>query len=139
MNILRVDDDWQSLVSLGRFLSSEGHFVEAHPIPQSALEIAKEQEFDLLVSDFRLPGMDGLELIEKVRLLRPSVRTILYTGLSSEAMLERANRLGVDRILGKPIYIQNLLDAILSLSLPMCGSGPAELRIHKPEPPEVSI
>ena len=67
MDILLVDDDWQSLLSLGRFLSSEGHRIDAHQDPASALDACRNGSHDLLVSEFRLPGMDGLQLIKAVK------------------------------------------------------------------------
>jgi CheY-like chemotaxis protein len=129
MNILLVDDDWQSLLSLGRFLSSEGHGVDGHQDPASALQACATATYDLLVSDYRLPDMDGLELIQAVKGRQPRIKTILYSGLFSAATLQQARRQGVDRVLGKPIYIQELLAAIQSMALPLRGSGPASFRI----------
>lgn len=129
MNILLVDDDWQSLLSLGRFLSSEGHRVDAQQDPASALEACESGTYDLLVSDYRLPEMDGLELIKAVKSKQPRIKTILYSGLYSTETLQKARMQGVDKVLGKPIYIQNLLEAIQYLALPLSGSGPASFKI----------
>jgi len=125
MNILLVDDDWQSLLSLGRFLSSEGHKVDGHQDPASALAACATVSYDLLVSDYQLPDMDGLRLIQAVKDRQPRTKTILYSGLYSTAALQEARRHGVDVVLGKPIYIQELLGAIQSLALPLRGPGPA--------------
>ena len=129
MNILLVDDDWQSLVSLGRFLSSEGHKVDGHQDPLSALDACGKVTYDLLVSDYRLPDMNGLELIQAVKGRQPRIKTILSSGLVSPTTLQQARRQGVDKVLGKPIYIQELLAAIQSLALPLNGSGPASFWI----------
>ncbi|MFA7331322.1 MAG: response regulator [Candidatus Delongbacteria bacterium] len=125
MNILLVDDDWLSLLSLGRFLHSEGHRVDAHQGPASALAACEKGTYDLLVSDFRLPEMDGLLLIKAVKGKQPQIKTILYSGQFSPATLQKAHAQGVDKVLGKPIYIQDLLAAIQSLALPLSGAGPA--------------
>lgn len=129
MDILLVDDDWQGLLGLGRFLSSEGHRVDAHQTPASALAACGSRTHDLLVSDFRLPGMNGLELIRAIRELQPGIRTILYSGLYTADTLDQARLLGVDKVLGKPLYIQDLLAAIRHLSLPVSGPGPAVFTI----------
>lgn len=129
MDILLVDDDRPSLLSLGRFLSSEGHRVDAHPSPASALEACGLGHFDLLVSDYRLPGMDGLALIQAVKRVQPGIKTILYSGLYTAETLQQARIQGVDKVLGKPIYIQDLLAAIKCLELPVSGPGPAVLTI----------
>jgi two-component system, OmpR family, response regulator len=133
MDILLVDDDWQSLLSLGRFLCSEGHRVDAHQNPTSALEACENVNYDLLVSDYRLPEMDGLELIKAVKGKQPRIKTILYSGLYSTATLKKARKQGVDKVLGKPIYIQDLLAAIQYLALPLSGSGPAIFNISGKE------
>lgn len=133
MNILLVDDDWLSLVSLGRFLHSEGHRVDAHQDPASALEACEKTNYELLVSDYRLPGMDGLLLIKTVQGKQPLLKTILYSGQYSPAILQKAHNQGVDKVLGKPIYIQDLLTAIQSLALPLSGSGPALFKISGKE------
>jgi DNA-binding response OmpR family regulator len=129
MDILLVDDDWQGLLGLGRFLSSEGHRVDAHQCPATALRACSTGSYDLLVTDFRLPGMDGLELIKAVREIQPRTRTILYSGLYTSETLQQARRQGVDQVLGKPLYIQDLLAAIRHLALPPCGPGPAAFTI----------
>lgn len=129
MDILLVDDDWQGLLGLGRFLSSEGHRVDAHQTPASALAACGSRNHDLLVSDFRLPGMNGLDLIRAVKAIQPGIRTILYSGLYTADTLDRARSQGVDKVLGKPIYIQDLLAAIRHLSLPVSGPRPAAFTI----------
>jgi DNA-binding response OmpR family regulator len=129
MDILLVDDDWQSLLSLGRFLSSEGHEVDGHQAPASALAACNRRTYDLIVSDHDLPDMDGVQLIQAVKARQPRIKTILYSGQFSEATLRQARLSGVDRVLGKPIYIQNLFDAIRFLALPLSGTGPATFKI----------
>ena len=129
MDILLVDDDWHSLMSLGRFLGSGGHRIDAHQDPASALDACRNGSHDLLVSDYRLPGMDGLQLIKAVKSIQPRIKTILYSGLYSSETLQLARMQGVDKVLGKPIYIQELLAAIQCLSLPVSGPGPAIFKI----------
>ncbi len=133
MDILLVDDDWLSLLSLGRFLSSEGHRVDAHQDPASALDACAHADYTLLVSDYRLPGMDGIQLIDAVKSRQPRIKTILYSGQFSPTILQNAQKQGVDKVLGKPIHIQDLLAGIQSLALPLSGSGPAAFTISGKE------
>jgi len=135
MEILLVDDDRQSLVSLGRFLSSEGHGVDGHLSPASALAACNTRTYDLIVSDQCLPTMDGVELIQAVKARQPRIKAILYSGLHSEATLRQARRQGVDWVLGKPLFIHNLFEAIRFLALPLSGAGPATFRIDGKEDP----
>ncbi|MCB1048521.1 MAG: response regulator [Calditrichaeota bacterium] len=137
MEILLVDDDEPSLSSLARFLRSEGHRVDSHQSPASALGVCQHRRFDLLVSDYHLPGMDGLSLIRAVRGLQPRIGTILYSGLHSADTLQQAHNQGVDTVLGKPLRIRDLLAAIQNLPPVAPGPGPASLAANT-RPDELS-
>lgn len=63
---------------------------------------------DLIVSDIRMPRLDGFELLEQVRLLKPEIPTILLTGFGDEICRQRAERLGCEQLLDKPVSYQTL-------------------------------
>ena len=80
LRILVVDDDPIILLNTAEVLADMGHeVIEAHSGMQ-ALEIGKDSDFDLVISDFSMPGMSGAELIERLRLERADLKAILATG-----------------------------------------------------------
>lgn len=107
MKVLIVDDDPGTLNALRIGLISRGFHVEAALSGIKALDIIKaslsdNEPFALLITDFRMPRMDGLKLIDSARKLFPELITILITGYGSEDLREDSDRIGVSGYLEKP-------------------------------------
>jgi len=101
--ILLVDDEVEILESLRRTLRSEGYRLLTTPSPFEALEIVERESVDLMVADIDMPGMNGLELVSRIRRTHPHVVRILLTGDSSiESALHAINEGEVYRYLTKP-------------------------------------
>ena len=79
--------------------------IQAAQTPHQALTKFKEDGFDLLITDVRLPGMSGVELTEAVRALNPETAVIWITGFGCHRVHKEGQRLGVYRCLDKPIQI----------------------------------
>jgi len=92
-------------------LADSAWAVRAVPDPQEALRALAEQPFHVLVTDLRLPGMSGLELIRRARLAQPSLRVVLMSAFGEPKDIVEAMRLGADDFLPKPFD----LDAFLAL------------------------
>jgi putative two-component system response regulator len=95
--------------SLGDLLSQEGYSCSNHTDPLTALEDIDENDYDVLLTDLKMPGLDGIELAEKVLQLRPDMRVIIMTAFSSMPSVIKALRLGVDNYILKPFNIKELL------------------------------
>src|SRR2546421_7395915 len=114
---LVVDDvaDVTEMISL--FLQHAGYTVATADSATAALELAREEAFDVVISDIGMPGMNGYELVEALREL-PDYRVvpiIAVTGYSMYADRERAIQSGFDAHLTKPIDPSTLLDLIAEL------------------------
>ncbi len=79
---------------------------------EEALALAKERAFDLVVTDIKMPGVDGLEALRRMKLQRPALESIVITGYSTEEESIRAIRLRVGEYLRKPFRLDDLLDAV---------------------------
>lgn len=110
--ILLVDDEPTILSLLSRTLTVTGYQVETAESGERALELAREHQFDFLVTDCLLPGMSGLRLAKLFLEIHPQARVVLMTGHRSwkiNAALEREEIIG---LVQKP-FMPNELQAIL--------------------------
>ncbi len=112
--ILIVEDFREARAAMVDILMDDYEVSEAASVAE-ALEIAKAQPFDLLLSDIRLEGPDGIEGLEKTRELQPKIKCILITGFANEEAPSRAIRQRVDDYLYKPFTRQALLNSVNSV------------------------
>ncbi|HKP46701.1 MAG TPA: PAS domain S-box protein [Pyrinomonadaceae bacterium] len=116
--ILVVDDSLETTDMLGRLLQLEGAFVQSARSGDEALELAKRQQFDLVVSDISMPEMDGYQLLKNLREL-PSmakVPAVALTGYGREADIARAREEGFAEHLTKPLDLDQLLQVVRRLT-----------------------
>ncbi len=102
--VLVVDDDPVVGKSFNRVLSKEkGYVVITAENAAEALDKLREQEYDLVFTDIRMPGMDGVDLAERVKARRPWTPVVIVTGYGTTANEQRARALGVSAFLNKPL------------------------------------
>ena len=89
-----------------------GYLVETYESGEEALSRFREMHFDLLITDQRMPGMNGLELIGKCREVSPEIRSILITAFGSPEVEDKAFRLAVDAYLTKPFSMRKFVRAV---------------------------
>jgi CheY-like chemotaxis protein len=112
--ILLVDDQRQVSRMLRSSLELSGHEYAIVDVSsaEEALQELERQPADLLVTDLRLPGMSGLELLEVARRLNPHIKAIMVTGQPTEAARQQAESLGVVAFLRKPLGTNFFLQAV---------------------------
>jgi CheY-like chemotaxis protein len=107
--VLVVDDDPVVRKSYGRVLSgSKGYAVITAENADQALQRLQEQEYDLVVTDIRMPGMDGVALAERVRAQRPWLPVVIITGYGSSNSEQRARAAGVAAFVHKPLTPESI-------------------------------
>lgn len=110
--ILVIEDDDSLRDDLVMVLQDEGYWVQSAASGLDALELAHRQNFDMVVSDIRMAGMDGLDTLERLQQQQPSVATLIITGFTAEADSIRAVRLGVGDYLKKPFELSEFIAAV---------------------------
>ncbi len=112
--ILIVDDEESVAFFLAENLVEQGadYQVETAASGEEALAKISAQPFDLIITDLRMSGINGLELIEKARIHSPRTRLILMTGYGNPRVEATSYRLGACRYLTKPFHVQALLTAV---------------------------
>ena len=112
--ILVVDDDTSTAFFLGENLAELGpaYQVETATSGEEAIARFSARRFDLVISDLRMPRMDGLDLLDWIRERDANVRLILMTAYGSALAEAQARRLGVDCYIQKPFRVEELLAAV---------------------------
>ena len=107
--ILVVDDDCNLLELLVDTLKSIGYSVEGAPGGIEALEMLTREKYDLVVTDIKMPGMDGITLLKKIRRYHTDLPVLFITGVASDDVIGRASP---DGFLAKPFRISHIEDLI---------------------------
>ncbi len=110
--ILIVDDERGVVHSCVRILELQGYSVLGKTESESVPELLKQQSFDLLLSDIRMPKIDGLELLKIAKEIDPNLSVILITGYGTMEDAIKAMRLGAQGFIMKPFEPDDLVAAI---------------------------
>ena len=100
--ILVVDDDAVIREGLRRVLGIEGYLVETQSNGRAAMDRLQEFAFDLCITDLKMPGMSGLEVLQAVRVLQPEMPVILITGYAAVDNAVEVMKSGAADYLAKP-------------------------------------
>lgn len=116
-HVLIVDDalEFGRLLQTALAVLGHGMAVAVVPSAEEALLEAGRYPVDLLVSDYRLPGMTGFELSRKIRAQQPKIKVIIVTGMTDARLSQQAHDAGADLFFRKPLEIPQFLDAVTSL------------------------
>lgn len=108
--VLVVDDNSSLRELLADFLERVGFEVTTAQDGQAGLDAIEKCHFDLILADFRMPGMTGLEMAAVVRQTNPAIPIILITGDASTLEPETVARVGITRVVPKPLTVHELLN-----------------------------
>ena len=111
-HILLVDDDPEVLRMLQRVLAGDGYAVQTAPSAEKALDLARQDSFDVVLSDLSLPNLDGLGLLRALRAEHPDIPFILLTGYGTVETAVQAMKDGAYDYLPKPVERQDLLRVV---------------------------
>ena len=114
-SILVVDDESTTQDTLGLFLETEGYRVAIAGSGEEALSRIEQQAFDVIVADVVMPGVSGLEVLERSRTLNPGAAVILMTGHATVEMAIEALRKGACDYLQKPFVLHDLARCVQRL------------------------
>lgn len=122
LKLLLVEDDEILRSSLELFFENEGCRLWARESAEEGLSVLREHLFDVVITDFRLPGMNGLDFLRTLQELQPGAQKILLTAYMNEEVLAEAFRLGVHEFIEKPLSTDDIEDALIRI-LNRRGSG----------------
>lgn len=117
-SILLIDDDSMVLQTVTRLLEKEGYFVRAYQDAREAIQDSMEEDFDLVITDIRMPHIDGFETIRYMREMRyeqnkPGIPEIFITGYA-EDYAEKAGLLKPHALIFKPFDLKEFVSIVKS-------------------------
>ncbi len=115
--ILIIDDDKEMSSLLLDFLEGEGYEATSANDGGAGLRRIAGEKFDLVLTDFRMPGLTGLDILPEIRKLQPATSVVVITAFGSEEVCHRAMERGASAYVEKPVsfhILKNLIDEMLS-------------------------
>jgi CheY-like chemotaxis protein len=108
--ILVIDDETMILDAIKIIFEDMGYTVQTTPDPIEGTEMAIAQDYDLILSDIRMPTRNGAEITEAVLATKPKARILVITAYPNDPLAERAIKAGAVGLLKKPFEIAKILD-----------------------------
>lgn len=133
LRVLVLDDEQPVRRLIEAVLTRAGWTVETACDGREGLDILLQKPFDVLVVDLRMKGMDGLAFLEEARKIWPWLGVVILSGFVDHDSITRADRLGVTRILEKPIEPEMLRQSVLDEALARKEQLALEPQQHSPE------
>jgi len=118
--IVVIDDEVNAAAALETLLKEDGYDVARAHDARSGLQLVERHDPDLVLTDLRMPGMDGIELLAKIKELRPETMVIVMTAYGTVKTAVKAMKLGAEDYLGKPIDVEEL-EVVLQKALERKG------------------
>ncbi len=106
--VLVVDDEQNSREGLSKILTKEGYVVHTAENGKKALIEAENNKFDLIITDLRMPEMDGIEVLEKLRKKNKDMGVVIVTAYGEVNSYLKSMNLGAFEYLNKPIHLEEL-------------------------------
>ena len=112
IKILVVDDDTQVCKTVGMILQENGYHVQTFTQPRQSLQAVRKNPFDIALVDIKMPDLNGLELVEKVKIEDARVAIIVMTAYPDVQTAAETMRLGARDYITKPFREEQLLSAV---------------------------
>lgn len=134
MKVLVIDDEQIVLESVSRILAGEGYQVDTAIHSREGLDLALSREYDLVLTDIRMPEMGGMRILRDIKRRKPAVPVIIITGYATVQSAVQAMQLGATNYIEKPFTPEVLINAVHT-ALAAAGSAPPEEQriVHREE------
>jgi DNA-binding NtrC family response regulator len=110
--VIVVDDNRDLGMLTSEILVEKGFRVNIAFDGETALKRIKQEPYDVMILDYRLPGISGLTVLEKTHRIRPNLRTIMISAFGDDPIRARAQELGAYAFLDKPFNIDGLVKVV---------------------------
>ncbi len=110
--ILIIDDEAEAAERFSRLLKRHGHRVDAVISGEEGINKVKNEKFDLILLDIKLPGIDGIQTLENIKKIDPEVEVIMVTGYGTMSSVVESMRKGASDYIEKPLDIEKVIFSI---------------------------
>ena len=117
MKILLVDDDEWIRDSLCLLFEAESCDLLALETAEEGLKALNKQNYDIIISDYKLPGMDGLEFLKQIQVSHPNAIKIMITAYMNASLVSECKKIGVQDFIAKPFSSETLEAALARLTI----------------------
>ena len=131
MKILLIDDESSCLGSLVRALKPTGHKCVAVSCPNEAIELLQKEFFDLVVTDYKMPETNGIQILRKAKEIDPRTAVIILTGFADVNNAIDAVNYGAYAFFRKPLQIEDFIKTISQLEKELIEKRIQELSISR--------
>ena len=113
-HILIIDDNADIRLMLSDLLESQGYICEQAPDAITALTMIQERDYELILTDYQMPQMNGIEFLERLSTLPQTLRTpvVMITATTNDELASEARQAGACAVLKKPVNFHELLSTI---------------------------
>ena len=125
-HILVMEDDATISAALDMILTEAGYDVDVAETGEAALELFGQKQFDLIIADLKLPGINGMEVIKQIKEKKPEMEVIVITGVGTQPIAEEALELGAHEFLPKP-FTDDQIKTAINEALKQHDAGPFRL------------
>jgi two-component system response regulator HydG len=108
ISLLIIEDDPNTLAGLQELLSHEGYWVRGVMRGREAFKVAKDESIDMVLCDYCLPDIDGLQVCRELKRLNPQLVIFLVTAYRNTEVVNAAKQCGIEKIIDKPIVPEEL-------------------------------
>lgn len=115
LRILLIDDDEWIRDSMSMYFEDEGCYLQTLRSAEDALEALINESFDIIIADYKLPGIDGMEFFKKADELNSEAVKILITAYGSKELFTKALNMGIHDCIEKPFTSETIEDSLKRL------------------------
>lgn len=115
-HLLIIEDDPNTLSGLQDLLRQEGYRVHGIMRGRQAIQIVLAEAIDIVICDYSLPDMDGLQVCRELKRLQPGLMIFLVTAYSNAEIVKAAKECRIARIFHKPLDVEELLEKLAAMS-----------------------
>ncbi len=127
MNILLIDDDADCLDGLATVLEPAGHQCCLFTVPEQALAVYQHKQFDVVITDMKMPGLSGIDVLKRARAMNPEAKVIIATGYGDVETAIAALNHGAYAFFGKPIDFNDLMETLEKIECELKGLKKAKM------------